>query len=91
MTAIRKLSKRENDAGLRIGDEVWVKDESGREGYGPSGMGGKVVRVGRDNIVIATNVRFRPEGPWFHHEHKVPIRHVVAVAIPPLPPGTTRG
>jgi hypothetical protein len=40
---------------------------------------GDVIKVGRVNVQIRTRVRFRPDGPWFEHTHRVPRRAIVAV------------
>lgn len=41
---------------------------------------GTVKSIGRVNVKIHTRVRFRPEGPWYDQEHKVPIEAVNAIA-----------
>lgn len=36
-------------------------------------VSGEVVRIGRVNATVRSTVRFRPDGPWYTHEHKIPL------------------
>ena len=49
-------------------------------GGGPGGSGVyKVIKAGRVNVRTETDVRFAPDGPWYHQEHTIPLKHVVRV------------
>jgi len=64
---------------LKSGDWIEVKDPADRIFYG--GLY-KVERVGRANVLTSCDVRFAPNGPIFHQEHRIPLAHVVRV-VPP--------
>jgi hypothetical protein len=79
-----KRTKLEEKAGLSPGDVVLLRDPYDRIAYGQGGY--KVERVGSQNVLVSCDVRWAPDGPWHHQEHKVPIHHVVAVALPEIVP-----
>ena len=76
-----KRTKLEERAGLSPGDVVLLVDPHNRIAYGQGGY--KVERVGSQNVLVSCDVRWSPTGPWYHQEHRVPIFHVAAVALPP--------
>jgi hypothetical protein len=75
-----KWTKLEEKAGLSPGDVVLLRDPYNRVMYGSGGY--TVVRVGSQNVLVSCDVRWAPNGPWHHQEHRVPIYHVAAVALP---------
>jgi predicted RNase H-like nuclease (RuvC/YqgF family) len=98
VTTLRKLSKHERTAGFKTGDVVMLRDPRGNgPGTVAYGSGGyEVVKVGPQNVLVSSDVQFAPGGPVYHHEHRVPLHHVAAVALPStwspaLPPGTSKG
>ena len=74
-----KRTKLEERAGLSRGDLVLLRDPNNRIMYGDGGY--KVERVGSQNVLVSCDVRWSPAGPWHHQEHRVPIYHVVFVAL----------
>lgn len=59
---------------------IEVRNPHNRVSYGPGGRGAfKVVKVGRVNVRASSRVRFSPTGPWYEHEHTIPLSHVVRV------------
>jgi len=65
-------------AGLSVkpGDWLEFKDPTGRTYY--SGIY-KVEKVGRVNVEVSQDVRFAPDGPWYHQTHKLPRSRIVRV------------
>jgi hypothetical protein len=43
------------------------------------GGGYKVEKVGPKNLNVSCDVRFAPDGPWHHQEHKIPRAHLKEV------------
>jgi hypothetical protein len=43
-------------------------------------LSGTVKSVGRVNVKIRTQVRCRPEGPWYDQEHSVPLGAISIIA-----------
>lgn len=65
---------------LTSGTWIEVCDPHRRVSYGQDGRGlFKVVKVGRVNVRCSSDVRFRPDGPVYHHEHTIPLLHVVRI------------
>lgn len=74
----KKKKRATSSKRVRSGDIVILKDPTGRISY--AGMSpAKVVRVGPKNVTVIAKYRFRPDGPWFESEHRVPRGHVVRV------------
>ena len=68
---------------LKPGAWIEVRDPDNHVSYGLGGAGiFQVIKVGRVNVKASSKVRFRPDGPWYRHEHTIPLRHVVRV-VPP--------
>lgn len=68
---------------LTPGTWIEVRDPQRRVSYGLNGLGlFQVVKVGRVNVRCSSDIRFRPDGPVYHHEHVIPLSHVVRIVRP---------
>lgn len=59
---------------IKVGDVVeTVSDRR------TSSVAGVVTKIGRVNLVIHSEVRFAPDGPWFKHDHTVSIGSLAVI------------
>lgn len=63
---------------VRAGDFALFEDPAKRVMYG-AGHSYKVEKVGPKNLDVSGDVRFAPDGPWHHQEHKLPRAHLKEV------------